>query len=67
MPDSIFNLENRLHQLSTGIAALSGFYVEYTGYLTGTVSPSITYKIEREIAHKYYELVGETYISGDLG
>ena len=66
MADSIYNLETRIHQFSTGIAALSGFYAEYTGYLTGAVSDSIKYKVEREIAHKYYELAGETYVSGDL-
>lgn len=66
MPNAIYNLENRIHQYSTGLAAMSGFFAEYTGYLTGTVSPAITYKIDREISHKYYELVGETYTSGDL-
>jgi len=66
MPNTIYNLETRLHQFSTGLAAMSGFFAEYTGYLAGTVSPSITYKVDREISHKYYELVGETYTSGDL-
>ena len=64
MADTLYNLETRLHQLATTLPLLSGYYQEYVGY--SDVPFSISYKVEREIAHKYLELAGSAYFSGAL-
>lgn len=65
MPANRHKFENRLHAEAKTLADLEEFYVEWEGYYSewGYFD---NWKVEREIAHTYYELTHEIYEDGDL-
>lgn len=62
--DDKYNFMQRLHALAVDLPTLETFYAEYQTF--ADLTPEEEEKFEREIAHVYYEVTGDTYEDGDL-